>query len=226
MDAGRYGGQQFPGALVGPSFGAFIAENSAEEHRGKVYGITGTIFQITGVLGPLTGGLLMGRFGFQPMMFAVCGLYGLAALLRIWMASTMKEEANATRSNDLSLGSFKTSISTMWALMIGGGVLTWILVTDGVRDVAFRLSGELQPLYLEQIGGLGVEQIGLLGSIFAIATMFTPMISGRMVDKTEERYPIVIGFLFIFGAFMIFLNSAAFFGFAAAGSFSVSAWGC
>ena len=206
----------FPGALVGPSFGAFIAENSAEENRGRVYGITGTIFQITGVLGPAAGGLLMGRFGFRPMMFAVCGLYGIAAVLRIWMATTMTETANATRSNDLSMGSFKSSVKKMWALMVGGGVLTWILVTDGVRDTAFRLSGELQPLYLEQIGGLSVEQIGLLGSIFAIAMMVTPMISGRMVDKTEERVPIVIGFLFVFAAFFIFLNSAGFIGFAAA----------
>ncbi len=206
----------FPGALVGPSFGAFIAENSAEENRGRVYGITGTIFQITGVLGPFAGGLLMGKFGFQPMMFAVVGLYGLAAVLRIWMATTMKEAANETRSNDLSMSSFKASIGKMWALMVGGGVLTWILITDGVRDIAFRLSGELQPLYLDQIGNLSVEQIGLLGSIFAIAMMVTPMISGRMVDKTEERVPIVIGFLFVFGAFLIFLNTLTFFGFAAA----------
>ncbi|MBN2043769.1 MAG: MFS transporter [Anaerolineales bacterium] len=206
----------FPGALVGPSFGAFIAENSAEEHRGRVYGITGTIFQITGVIGPAAGGLLMGRLGFQPMMFAVVGLYGCAAILRIWMARSMNEAASETRSNDLSISSFKTSISRMWGLMIGGGVLTWILLTDGVRDIAFRLSGELQPLYLEQIGGLSVEQIGLLGSIFAVATMLTPMISGRLVDKTEERVPIVLGFLFIFAAFLIFLNTLSFPGFAAA----------
>ena len=206
----------FPGALVGPSFGAFIAENSAEEHRGRVYGITSTIFQITGVLGPAAGGLLMGRFGFQSMMFAVVGMYGTAAVLRIWMARSMKEAASETRSNDLSMSSFKTSIGKMWGLMVGGGVLTWILITDGVRDVAFRLSGELQPLYLEQIGNLGVEQIGLLGSIFAIATMLTPMLSGRLVDKTEERVPIVIGFLFVFGAFFIFLNTLSFYGFAAA----------
>jgi DHA1 family multidrug resistance protein-like MFS transporter len=206
----------FPGALVGPSFGAFIAENSSEKNRGKVYGFTSTIFQITGVVGPLAGGLLMGRFGFRPMMFAVCVLYGLAAILRIWMATTMKEDANATRSNDLSMGSFKSSIKKMWGMMVGGGILTWILLTDGVRDTAFRLSGELQPLYLEQIGKLSVEQIGALGSIFAIAMMLTPMLSGKLVDQYEERIPIVIGFLLVFGAFFIFLNTLTFYGFAMA----------
>jgi len=158
----------------------------------------------------------MGRFGFRPMMLVVWGLYSLAAGLRIWMATTMKEEANATRSNDLSMGSFKSSIKRMWGLMVGGGVLTWILITDGVRDIAFRLSGELQPLYLEQIGKISIEQIGLLGSIFAIAMMLTPMLSGKLVDKYEERIPIVIGFGFVSVAFFIFLNTLSFIGFAAA----------
>jgi MFS family permease len=102
----------------------------------------------------------------------------------------------------------------MFGMILGGGVLTWIFVTDGIRDIAFRLSGELQPLYLEQVAGITVEQIGLLGSIFSIAMMFTPIISGKMVDRYGERVPISLGFLLVFGAFMIFLQASTFIGFA------------
>lgn len=203
----------FPSALVGPSFGAFIAENSSEENRGKVYGITSTIFQVCGVIGPVLGGFLMGKYGFRLMMFVILGMYSAAAVLRIWMATTMKEQGSETRSNDLSMGSFKSSVKQMWLLMFGGGILTWILVTDGVRDIAFSLSNELQPLYLEQIANISVEQIGLLGSIFAIATMLTPLLSGKLADKYEERVPIVIGFGFVFVSFMVFLNTLTFYGF-------------
>ena len=69
--------------------------------------------------------------------------------------------------------SFKSSIRP-WRDDPGGGVITWIFLTDGVSDVAFRLSGELQPLYLEKIIGLPLEQIGLLGSFFSGAMMLTP----------------------------------------------------
>jgi len=204
---------QFPYALVGPSFGAFIAENSTTENRGKVYGITDTIFQITGVIGPPVGGLLVGRYGFK-MMFLVSGsLYALAAILRIWMASKVRTTTEANPQK-LSTASLKTSIKTMFGMILGGGVLTWIFVTDGVRDTAFRLSGELQPLYLEQVAGITVEQIGILGSIFSIAMMFTPILSGKMVDKYGERVPISLGFLLVFCAFMIFLQVSAFVGFA------------
>ncbi|HBX69876.1 MAG TPA: hypothetical protein DEH25_10995 [Chloroflexi bacterium] len=205
-----------PYALVGPSFGAFIAENSTSENRGKVYGITDTIFQITGVIGPPLGGFLAGRFGFKTMFLASTILYSGAALLRIWMATTVRWAAVSQKKStqELSLGSLKASIRTMFAMILGGGVLTWIFITDGVRDIAFRLSGELQPLYLREVGGITLEQIGFLGAIFSVAMMFTPILSGWMSDRRGERLPIALGFLFVFFALLIFLNVSDFMGFA------------
>lgn len=60
---------QIPYAMVGPSFGAFIAENSSVGNRGRVYGITDTIYQITGVIGPPLGGYIASFYGFKPMLF-------------------------------------------------------------------------------------------------------------------------------------------------------------
>ena len=204
---------QIPFALVGPSFGAFIAENSTEENRGKVYGLTGTIYQVCGVIGPPLGGFLAGRYGFKIMLLGAAIFYVLAAGLRIWMATTMRTPEQKTAPK-LSLTSFKSSISTMVGMVLAGGVITWIFITDGVSDIAFRLSGELQPLYLEQIGGISIEQIGLLGSISTLAMMFVPMLSGKLVDRYNERVPLVSGFLLIFGAFMVFLQAESFLVFA------------
>ncbi len=206
---------QIPYALVGPSFGAFIAENSTEKNRGKVYGITDTIFQITGIIGPPLGGFLSQFYGFRIMLLGSAVLYTAAAGLRIWMATTMTSPEEKAPEK-LTASSFKSSLVTMWGMLIGGGVITWIFVTDGVRDIAFRLSGELMPLYLEQIGGISMMQIGFLGSIFSGAMMFTPMLSGLISDKFGERVPISIGFTLVFAAFMIFLQVNSFLGFAAA----------
>jgi len=204
---------QIPFALVGPSFGAFIAENSTAENRGKVYGITGTIYQVCGVLGPPLGGFLAGRYGFKIMLLGAAIFYVLAAGLRIWMATTMRKPEEKA-SPKLSMTSFKSSISTMVGMLLAGGVITWIFITDGVSDIAFRLSGELQPLYLEQIGHISIEQIGLLGSISTLSMMFVPMLSGKLVDRYSERVPLVGGFLLIFAAFMVFLQAESFLVFA------------
>lgn len=204
-----------PFSLVGPSFGAFIAENSAKENRGRVYGVTEMIYQITGILGPPLGGFLAGRYGFKWMFVGAAALYAVAAVLRIWMARTMKSPSTSeTPAERLSLASFKTSVKTMFGMILSGGVITWIFLTDGVRDSAFRLSGELQPLYLEQVGGLSLQEIGFLGSIFSLSMMFVPLLSGRLSDKFGERVPITGGFLMVFAAMMIFLNATSFAGFA------------
>ena len=205
---------QIPFSLVGPSFQAFIAENSAEENRGKVFGMTNTIYQITGVIGPPLGGLLAGMMGFKGMLAVSGALYAMAACLRIWMATTMKTEAVNNATGNLSMGNFKTSMVKMLGLLVGGGVLTWIFLTDGIADIAFRMSGELQPLYLEQIANIGLTQIGLLGSINAIATMFIPLFSGKLVDRYGERLPLISGFLLIFVAFMVFLRAESYVSFA------------
>ncbi len=211
---------QIPFALVGPSFGAFIAENSSEENRGQVYGLTGTIYQVTGIVGPPLGGLLAGLYGFKPMLAVAAIFYILAAGVRIWMAKTSFGGENASRpvqakpTGRLSLGTFKSSIRTLLSMVLAGGVITWIFVTDGVCDIAFRLSGELQPLYLEKVAGITIQQIGLLGSVNAIATMFIPLFAGKLSDRFGERVPIVSGFLLVFAAFMVFLQAETFWVFA------------
>jgi MFS family permease len=204
---------QVPFARVGPSCGAFIAENSTEENRGKVYGLTSTIYQVTGILGPPLGGFLAGLYNFKTMLLVAATFYVSAAVLRVWMATTMRtpEEKAPAR---LSLTLFRTNMTTMLGLVAGGGVITWILVTDGISDISFRLSSELQPLYFKQVAGLSVQQIGLLGSIFAMAMMFVPLLSGKLVDRFGERVPIASGFLLIFAALIVFLRSNAFGGFA------------
>jgi MFS family permease len=204
---------RIPRAMVGPSFGAFIAENSKEENRGRVYGTTETIYQICGIVGPPLGGFLAEQYSFKLMFLVAAILYTAAAGLRIWMATTMTS-AQPSRSQDLSWDSFKISLHMLVGMIAGGGILTWIFLTDGIRDAAYSLSREIEPLYLEQIGGLSAQEIGMVWSVFSIAMLFTPMISGRLSDRHGERVPISMGFFFIFVAFSIFLNVTGFLPFA------------
>jgi MFS family permease len=208
---------RIPGAMVGPSFGAFIAENSKEENRGRVYGVTDMIYQICGIVGPPLGGYLAGQYDYKLMFLVAAIFYTLAAGLRIWMAATMTSATmfeQSLGSQDLSWDSFRLSLKTLLTMIAGGGIITWIFLTDGIRDAAYQLSREIEPLYLEQIGGLNIQEIGLVWSIFSIAMLFTPVISGKMSDKYGERVPISTGFFLIFIAFTLFLNVMGFIPFA------------
>ncbi|HPH95444.1 MAG TPA: MFS transporter [Anaerolineaceae bacterium] len=191
-------------ALVGPSFGSFIAEQSSEENRGRVYALSESIFSIVTIVGPPLGGWLAETYGFKMMLIAGAMLYIVATLVRVSMAQlAAKGETGEKRS--LSLGVLKNSLGEMTGLILAGGVITWLLITDGVRDVAFSLSFQLMPLYLEGIGRMSLVQIGWLNSIFGVTSLAVTMPAGWLSDKKGERVAIACGFLLEFSALMVFI---------------------
>ncbi len=199
-------------SLVGPSFNAFIAEQSTEENRARVFGITNTIFMLVTVIGPPLGGWLADTYGFKFMLLVAGALYTLATVIRIFMARTAArgQEANP---KPLSFASLKSNVGMMVGMTLAGGLITWILLTDGVRDIAFSMSFNLLPLYLEDVGRLSIQQIGWLESVFGISMMLVTMPAGWLADKKGERLGIAAGFLLHFAALMAFLQARTYLGF-------------
>ncbi len=202
-------------SLIGPSFGAFIAEQSTEENRAKLFGITDSIFMLVVIIGPPLGGWLADVYGFKIMLICSGILYTIAAVIRVGMARTAAKGAEANPEK-LSLSSLKGKLSAMTGLIFAGGLLTWILITDGVRDIAFTMSFTMESLYFEDVGGLTMSQIGLLGSAFGIFNMLTGIPAGKLADAKGERVAITGGFLLNFVALVVFLNVNTFWGYAAA----------
>ncbi len=200
-------------SLVGPSFGAFIAEQSAEENRARVFAVSESLFTIVIIVGPPLGGWLVDNYGFKFMLVTAGILYTIATALRVMMARMVKHTEAAARK-PLSLAGLRSNLGVMTGLIMAGGVITWLLITDGVRDIAFSMSFTLMPLYLEGIGGLSVQQIGWLSSIFGIASMAINMPGGWLADKKGERWPIILGFLLESIALFCFLKATTFWGYA------------
>ena len=202
-------------SLVAPSFGAFIAEQSTEENRARVFGITETIFMVVAVIGPPLGGWLVDSYGFKFMIACAGLLYAMATILRIFMARAAARGLES-RPQKLTLTSLRANLGTMLALVLAGGLVTWILVTDGVRDIAFAMSFNLMPLYLEGIGGMSVQQIGWLESAFGLFMMLVSVPVGWLADKKGERLAIVLGFVLQFFALLAFVRVSGFVGYVGA----------
>ena len=200
-------------SLIGPSYSAFIAEQSSEKNRARVFGISDALFMIVSVLGPPLGGYLADAYGFRIMLACAWVLYFFGTIIRVSMARTAARghEANPQK---LSLGNLRTDLGAMVGLLLSGGVITWVLITDGIRDIAFSLSNNLMPVYLEQIGGMSFQQIGWLGSVFGGCMMLVTMPAGWLADKKGERVGIVIGFLIEFIAMFTFMQVKGFWGYA------------
>ena len=202
------------GSFVGPSFSAYIAEQSDEATRGRVYGLTNGIYMVVTVIGPTLAGMLAYRFNFRYMFVVAFVFYALATVVRIWMA--LSERFKPTRAPEKpTWNGLSIQLKAMFGLLFAGGILTWIWITDAIGDTAFNMIGELFPIYLSDVGKLTVEHIGLLGSAWGIASILASFLGGWLSDKWSERSIIASGFLLItLGLFAMVMSrsSVAFLG--------------
>jgi MFS family permease len=192
------------GALVGPSFDAFIAENSDESNRARVFGITQALFMIVAVIGPYLGGWLAEDYSFRFMLLVAAILYLGATVIRIVMAQRAKH-AEEKKAEKLSFSGLKSNLSAMFGMIFSGGIITWIMITDGVRDTAFALSDNLTALYMGDVAGMSLKQVGLVNSVFGLFMMLFTYPGGWLADKKGERLGIATGFAIICLSFFVFM---------------------
>ncbi len=195
-------------SLVGPSFDAFIAEHSSEENRGKVFGISQAIFMIVSVIGPPLGGWMAGAYGFKLMLLAAGIFYFIAMIMRLSMAREAAKTAT-TKTEKLSFSSLKINLAAMFTLIFSGGLITWMLITDGLRDISFQFSENLFPVYMQEVGGLSLQQIGWVMSFFGMAMMLTTIPGGWLSDKAGERVGIALGMILMSSALFVLVNIPA-----------------
>jgi MFS family permease len=200
-------------ALIAPSFRGYIADTSNEAVLGRVFGLAETVRNIAWILGPPLGGFLAQQFGYRWMFAAAIFSYASAATTFLLMTRGLghRELKHARRP---SLTSLKRSLRDMLALMLSGGLVTWLLITDGVYDIASKMSFDLMPVYLSDIAGLTKQSIGLLDGIHGIAWVAFSLLGGWLVDKTSERPGVIIGLTIIIVSRLVFAFATGFWGFA------------
>lgn len=206
-------GLSMASSFVGPSFQALVAEQSTEATRGRVFGITQTAFLLVGVIGGPLGGFIADKYGFRWMFILATSLYVVATIIRLFMARKIRREETTEEKEKRAAPSFsglKTSLATLVGLMIGGGIVTWIFISDGVSDISFSLVGNLFPVYLNNIKNISMTQLGILQSIASLVTMAFMFLGGILSDKVGERVGIVTGNIFVAGAIYTMLNVSTF----------------
>jgi MFS family permease len=130
-------------------------------------------------------------------MILIAGLFYLAAtILRIFMAREASR-GSESQPKKLSLSGLKTNLGSMLALLTAGGVVTWILITDSVRDISFNLSFDLLPIYMRDFFAMTNTQIGWVNSVFGLFMMLFMYPAGILSDKKGERVGISLGFFLI-----------------------------
>ena len=199
-------------ALTLPAYFAFIADITPEGTRGRMYGISQTIYHAAAVIAPPIGGLLAMSFGYRILFGVSSVVFGLAALIFIYLMRF--SQFMTIQQQEVSLRSLRRSLGQMAGAFMAGGVVAWILIIDGFRDIAFKLSADLEPIYLTDIAGISKQGIGLLDGIFGVALLIGLVPAGWLVDRTSERLGIVLALIAAVCSRLVFGLATGFWGFA------------
>lgn len=200
-------------ALRYPSYKAYIAEHTDDATRGRVFGLSQAIIMMAWIVGPPVGGYLGQNLGFRTMFAAAAVAYALAGVIFAGLGGVRATRDRASEQPP-SWSSWRASVADMVVLIGAGGIITWLLVSDGSREIATRLSFDLMPVYLREVAGISVQSIGLLDGIFGIATTLAAYPAGWLVDRTSERLVIMLGLFTLANSFLAFGFVAGFWGFA------------
>jgi len=152
---------------------------------------------VVGIVGPPIGGSLSQRYGFRLMFVAAGALYLAATVIRMAMAVRSRNRLSSTyhAPQKMTLACLKSSMGAMVALVLSGGVMTWLFLSDSVNDVAFSIANHFDPIYQSNIIGMSNIQITWVISAFSIVRMIALPFGGVFADKAGERAGICLGHL-------------------------------
>ena len=201
-------------SLIRPSYRAYIADHTRPENRGRVFAIAEAAANVTWIFGGPLGGFIAHNAGFYAL-FLVTSTGGIvAATLAVFLISRGGGVSTDLPQERPSLGSLRTSMLQMTRVILSGGLVTWLLITDGIRDVSFRMSFDLMPVYLSDEWGLSLQQIGLLDGIFGVVLVLAGYPAGWLTDKVSERLALVSGLASVLASRLAFVYASSFAGFA------------
>ena len=163
--------------VVGPSFQAYIAEAAPPGQMAQTYGLVNGLFTICQIVGPALGGWLAERYELRLLFWVGVGLTAVATLLRIYPGMGL-----VYRWENVRVAQLRDGFRGLAAALVAGGLLTWLLITDSLRDMGIQLYDNLQPL-LMQANGLGEAQIGYLFSFFAVVYLLVSWFGSRLADR-------------------------------------------
>ncbi len=196
------------GALHGPSFHAYTAEAAPEGETARTFGLVEGLYQICQIIGPALGGFLVETTSYRVLLWTVTGIFGVAALLRVWMARNSRFQFRVLKPTTLV-----HNVRTIVLLLVGGGLITWLFIIDSFQDTGFQMAFPFIPKYITEVGQQSEGVYGSLRAELAVMAALFTWLGGILADRYGERWGIGLGSLLQSAALfvmMVFSNITGF----------------
>lgn len=193
------------------SYLAYATAHTPETMRGRITSLFGAGGGLAALVGVPLAGWLSEHLGFR-------GLYGVIAGLAAagFVLALPQLRGERWTPGHLHLAGLRESLGGVWGLLTIGGLVMWIFMLDGVRDLGFSVSEQFVPVYYRQVGGLSLTEVGLLGGIATVGAVVLTPVGGWLSDRLSERMGIAIAAVLGLVGMTLFVAARGFGGFALA----------
>lgn len=175
-------------SLVAPSFQAYTAESAPEGATGSTFGLVEGLFLTCQIIGPLLGGFLVENYGYKVMMWTATGIFAVAATMRVLIA-----RRSPLRIGKLEGAGLIRDVRALVVILLAGGLVTWMFVTDGLRDSSFQIIWPFVPKFVTEVGGQGEMMYGGLMAGMSVVMALALWPGGMLADRFGERWGIAAG---------------------------------
>ena len=142
---------------------SYVTEARGPWSVGRALTTVGASFNAGAVIGPVAGGLLAARLGIRPLFAIAAVLFVLSTVAMILLGKQPVEPSHAE-------GRYRSLFSNRTAARI--------LIVTFIAILAMTLSWPLTPLYMSEVQGLTVAQVGALGSFFSLGIVILNLTLG------------------------------------------------
>jgi len=142
---------------------SYVTEARGPWSVGRALTTVSASFNAGAVIGPFSGGLLAATLGIRP-------LFGIAAFLFVFSTIAMVLLHNQPVEPSHADGRYRSLLSNRTAARI--------LIVTFIAILAMTLSWPLTPLYMSEVQGLSVAQVGALGSFFSLGIVILNLTLG------------------------------------------------
>ena len=164
-------------SIIGSSFQSFIAESAPEGQTAQTFGLVNGIFTSCRIIGPVLAGWLIARYELWSIFGVGAVFGGVAMVLRILPARGRPFAWHNVQLRELGHGLHKLAIAVG-----AGGLLTWLFITDSLRDMGIQSYDHLHTVLLET-RGIGEPEIGTIFSFSAVIYLLVSLFGARLVDR-------------------------------------------
>ena len=211
-------GDTLGGAVTGIPATSLQADYYPPSSRGKVFALSGVLFQVVGIITPLFVAFLVLKYGWRtpfrisaPLMVAA-GIFALFAFKEPVRGYMERRELGATEEEALKPEdpvSFGEAWRTIWAIR----TLRRIFLAAIPGNVGNTIFGFFFSVLLFEKYGLDIGQRVLIGTFVGVVVLPFGFLAGGLVDVLlryrPQRVLVFVGLLEVVSATFLFLVAAA-----------------